>query len=97
MSKQVNAACPAMEMLHLLSEKHVAFLLYTLKDKPMGFCDLQAQTSINTATLSRRLQTLCQANLVSRCPCTTDTRQTYYSLTKRGARITRLLAQIGSV
>lgn len=89
--------CPVAEMLELVGERHMLTIIYNLIAGPRGFNELQDQLEINTATLSKRLDRLEEEQLVERTMCDTDSRRCYYSLTKRGKRLSKLIEQFSEI
>lgn len=85
--------CPATQLLTLLSKRHMLLLLHTLTGESLGFNTLQEKLSINSASLSRRLQELESEKIIERIPCSNDSRFHYYQLTKRGKKISSLIDQ----
>ncbi len=89
--REVEALCPAAQMLALLGERHVLMVIYHLISGSKGFNNLQDIMDINTATLSKRLNQLESENLVEKIPCPNDFRRSYYTLTKRGKELSKLI------
>lgn len=90
-------ACPATKILTMLSKRHMLVIVHALKSEARGFSDLQESLGINTATLTNRLRELETANLVEKIHCPKDSRAHYYGLTKRGQKMSQLIAQFSSV
>lgn len=97
MTKQPDKVCPVTTLLTLLSKRHMLVIVYTLWKQPLGFNGLQETTSINSATLSKRLRELETVDLVQMQVCPKDTRQHYYSLTKRGQKLSKVLQLFAKV
>lgn len=93
----MNSVCPALRVLTLLSKRHMLVIVYTLTKKPMGFNGLQEALAVNTATLTLRLRELEREDIIVKKICETDSRQHYYSLTKRGKKMSALIARFSSV
>lgn len=94
MSESEKNICPkTAHLLTILGQRHVLLLLHTLTGQPLGFNDLQEKLDINTATLSDRLRDLEKEELVEKRICSIDSRHHYYSLTKRGKKISTLIRQ----
>jgi DNA-binding HxlR family transcriptional regulator len=89
--------CPAVKMLSFVGERHMLTIIYNLISKPMGFNDIQDKLEINTATLAKRLSQLEEERLVEKVICPSDSRRHYYSLTKRGKKLSKLLEKLSNI
>lgn len=89
--------CPAMKMLSFVGERHMLTIIYNLISEPMGFNDIQDKLEINTATLAKRLNQLEEERLVEKIICPSDSRRHYYSLTKRGKKLSKLLEKLSAI
>lgn len=72
-------------------------IIYNLISEPMGFNDIQDKLEINTATLAKRLNQLEEERLVEKIICPSDSRRHYYSLTKRGKKLSKLLEKLSAI
>ena len=72
-------------------------IIYNLISEPMGFNDIQDKLEINTATLAKRLNQLEEERLVEKIICPSDSRRHYYSLTKLGKKLSKLLEKLSAI
>lgn len=92
-----EAVCASTKILALVGERHVLSIIYNLISGPTGFNDLQERMEINTATLAKRLSQLEEEQLIEKITCATDSRRHYYSLTKRGEKLSKLIGQFSKI
>lgn len=92
-----SGTCPATKTLTLLSKRHMLMLMHTLVSGPAGFNDLQKTLEINTATLANRLRELETERIIEKVSCPTDSRCHYYTLTKRGKKMSTLIEKFSMV
>lgn len=97
MPKDINKVCPVTELLDTLSKRHMLHIIYLLNESPLGFSDIEKETGINTATLTNRLNELELEKIISKKRCEIDARHFYYSLTKRGKKISDTLNKLGNL
>lgn len=89
--------CPATKMLALVGERHMLAVMYHLIAGPTGFTELKDRVGINTATLAKRLGQLEDERLIEKNSCPNDSRRHYYSLTKRGEKLSKLISEFAKV
>jgi DNA-binding HxlR family transcriptional regulator len=92
-----KVVCPAAHMLTFLGKRHMLLIIFSITSGPIGFNELQDTLGINTATLSNRLNELEVEKIIERKTCESDTRRHYYSLTKRGKAISKLIASFSKI
>lgn len=83
-----------MKPLAVIQIKHIPTILLALETAAAGFCDLQNTTTINTATLQKRLALLLENKLITYTPCPVDGRCGKYALSHRGKAVTKHLHAI---
>ena len=94
---ELKTVCPATRMLTLVGQRHVLTIIHNLISGPTGFNDLQDRIDVNTATLSKRLSELEEEKIIKKNTCPNDSRRHYYSLSKRGKKLSKLIGQFSKV
>lgn len=80
MKCETRKHCPITKVINLLSDKWTMHILYTLRNGPLRFSELEKELSgISSRTLALKLKNLSEKKLVKK----TDDRK--YKRTKRGA------------
>jgi len=88
---------PCMQTLDVIQKKHVSKILFQLLSGRIRFSDLQNGTGVNTSCLQNRLSLLLKEKFIEHECCETDRRSGYYSLTRRGLKLTKKLTVIASI
>ena len=78
----------------LLQEKWVMLIVHSLMEGPISFCDLMRKGSINTTTLTQRLNLLEQTGLLTKTIHSTMPPRTSYELTEAGLALRPILDAI---
>ncbi len=79
----------------LLQERWVLMIVFSLLTGPIGFSELMRRGSVNTTTLTQRLNLLEQAGLLVKTIHSTMPPRTSYKLTEAGQALEPILRAIG--
>jgi DNA-binding HxlR family transcriptional regulator len=96
-SEVIHETCPAAALLQVLSKKHALLLMHTLQQAPQGFVTLERAMEVNTATLSKRLKELEQAELITRSKTAQRGRSVEYTLSVYGTAVASTLDNLGTI
>lgn len=94
--RPVESACPVVESIEQIGSKWRLLVLHDLQDGEMRFNELKRSTDANSRTLSRVLDDLQEADLVSRRLEEDAPVATYYSLTDKGRSLCPIFDEIES-
>lgn len=94
--RPVESACPVVESIEQIGSKWRLLVLHDLQGGEKRFNELKRSTDANSRTLSRVLDDLQEADLVSRRLEEDAPVATYYSLTEKGRSLCPIFDEIES-
>jgi DNA-binding HxlR family transcriptional regulator len=94
--RPVESACPVVESIGQIGSKWRLLVLHDLQGGEKRFNELKRSTDANSRTLSRVLDDLQEADLVSRRLEEDAPVATYYSLTEKGRSLCPIFDEIES-